>query len=411
MGDDVNWRILLSICSALTQKWTALMLQNFIHICWSFVIITILGFCFLVNESSAQTFAIKPRFEYAGQFSEGVACVREGGRRFYIDKSGKQVTKPLSYDSCYPFSNGLARVTKQGKWGFIDKSANLVIPFRFMNAQDFKEDRAVVSFDPPNLNRLFMGTLNVGVINKAGQFVMNPYLNAVNDFNEGYAVANFGALGDPTVGLIGKGGEIVLRPRFEFLTDFSDGLAAALTHKGSWGLLRTSGDWAIEPKFDSLGRLKDGLAIFGDCGGKVLRPYEFKVPIHCKFGYIDSSGKVLIPAQFTSAEPFFDDRAAVSFSPRNAQSALVADPEMSFGYIDRTGLLVIDAVYKEVKPFSEGVAAVKKSIGDGKRDRWGYIDKSGKPLTKFEFLGADSVSEGLARVWTSEGDGYLSFKH
>lgn len=101
----------------------------------------------------------------------------------------------------------------------------------------------------------------------------------------------------------------------------------------------------------------------------------------------------------------------MSFSPRNAQSAFVADPEMSFGYIDRTGLLVIDAVYKEVKPFSEGVAAVKKSLGAGKRDRWGYIDKNGRPLTKFEFLDADSVSEGLARVWTSEGYGYLSLKH
>ena len=53
--------------------------------------------------------------------------------------------------------------------------------------------------------------------------------------------------------------------------------------------------------------------------------------------------------------------------------------DKKYGYIDKSGKEVIPAVYNYVSDFSEGVAAVEK---DGK---YGYIDKSGKEVVPFDY--------------------------
>ena len=79
-------------------------------------------------------FIIPPKFERAGQFSEGLAAVQvseaEGWKWGYIDKSGNFVIKP-QFDQAEDFSEGLAAVRigdeATGEWGFIDRSGNIVI--------------------------------------------------------------------------------------------------------------------------------------------------------------------------------------------------------------------------------------------------------------------------------------------
>ena len=50
---------------------------------------------------------IKPQFDEADSFSEGLAAVRVGAKYGYIDKQGKIVIKP-QLDCAGPFSEGLA---------------------------------------------------------------------------------------------------------------------------------------------------------------------------------------------------------------------------------------------------------------------------------------------------------------
>ena len=77
--------------------------------------------------------------------------------------------------------------------------------------------------------------------------------------------------------------------------------------------------------------------------------------------------------------------------------AFVINGEGKVGYIDKTGKLVIPYQYGTVEgdaaDFSEGLAWV--SNGDGKI---GYIDKTGKLVIPYQYSRAGDFSEGLARV-------------
>jgi hypothetical protein len=360
----------------------------------------------------AQTFAIPPTFDYAGPFSEGLAHVLIGRKRAFIDKTGKVVIDASRFDSVYPFSEGYARVVLDGKWGYIDRQGDLAIDLRFRDASDFKEGFATVSFDPQSIGNLVLGKSNKGLINKAGRVVVNPYLNSIFPFSDGYAVVNFGALGDPTVGVMNRDGRITVPARYEFITRFSGGLAAALTSKNGWGIIRPDGSWHIAPRFDFLSDFSEGLSVFADCAGRVHKPYDFRRnDNNCRLGYIDTEGVIKIPAQFVDASPFRESRAIVTFNRGDIKNTpLFATPKDAFfGFIDKSGALVVDPIYNEISDYSNGVARVRHPSVKEADGGWGFIDLWGKPVTPFKFLAAEKFSEGLASVQLPSGKwGYIS---
>ena len=63
-----------------------------------------------------------------------------------------------------------------------------------------------------------------------------------------------------------------------------------------------------------------------------------------------------------------------------------------WGFIDKTGKEVIPIKYDGAWYFSEGLASVKLN------DKWGFIDKAGKEVTPIKYDMAISFSEGLANV-------------
>jgi hypothetical protein len=83
------------------------------------------------------------------------------------------------------------------------------------------------------------------------------------------------------------------------------------------------------------------------------------------WGYIDKTGRIVIPLQFDWAEPFSEGRAAVIFNNK-------------VGFIDTAGRLVIDFQFDHlstnVPPFRGGYAPVY----DGKQ--WRLIDRDGAPF-------------------------------
>ncbi len=80
----------------------------------------------LFSSSDAQQgeveYVIKPQFDYAYDFSEGLAYVKIGDRYGFINKEGRYVANP-QFDSAGTFSEGLARVKTGDKWGYISKAS------------------------------------------------------------------------------------------------------------------------------------------------------------------------------------------------------------------------------------------------------------------------------------------------
>jgi WG repeat protein len=95
--------------------------------------------------------------EHVSNFSDGLAAVRPGKifggcseRVGYLNTKGEWSIKP-QFDEAHDFSEGLAAVNQGGKchmggkWGYIDKDGTLVIPYRYDFAGQFTNGHACVA--------------------------------------------------------------------------------------------------------------------------------------------------------------------------------------------------------------------------------------------------------------------------
>lgn len=127
----------------------------------------------------------------------------------------------------------------------------------------------------------------------------------------------------------------------------------------------------------------------------------FPVERNEKWGFIDRTGKIIIPLQFDSANDFHEGLALVTAKGKKL-------------FIDEAGGVVITPQFDIVHDFSEGVAAV--NIGEKRipnlglisnPGKWGYIDRAGKLVLPMRFTHAEDFSEGLAGVRDGERGGFI----
>ncbi len=100
-----------------------------------------------------------------------------------------------------------------------------------------------------------------------------------------------------------------------------------------------------------------------------------------KWGFIDLSGNLVIPAEYVDVKPFSDGLAAGQVTGR-------------WRFLDTEGKQPFDRDFFRVENFSEGLAAVKDHV----RSSWGYINKVGKTVIPAQFESALPFNNGLAPV-------------
>ena len=118
----------------------------------------------------------------------------------FIDKTGKVVI-PLIYEFAGDFHEGLACVKNKGdgKCGFLDKTGKLAVPCAYYTVSDFQEGLAIVSKD-----------YKYGVIDKAGKEVVPCVYYYINNFREGLALAIEEIEEDGKIGYIDETGNLVI---------------------------------------------------------------------------------------------------------------------------------------------------------------------------------------------------------
>ena len=160
-----------------------------------------------------------------------------------------------------------------------------------------------------------------------------------------------------------------------------------------------------------------------------------------KCGYIDKTGRLIIPFKFDGADDFSEGLAGVSIDGKSGYidetgKFVISPPSLSgfpfssgmalvvirdfekdhlhmhkLGYINRSGKLVIQRKealdskslhisYKELF-FSEGLVSVEQN------GKVGFIDKAGKQIIPPRYDGAQPFSEGLAAVRIKGKYGYI----
>jgi hypothetical protein len=135
---------------------------------------------------------IRPRFESADQFSEGLAHVSECGRHGFINWQGEYVIHP-HYSNARNFSEGLAAVVFSMKWGYIDTYDRYTITPLYDDCGDFSEGLAMV---------LWRGRW--GYIDRTGKFEISPRFDEARKFVNGAAEVRIGE----RWGRVSRAGEI-----------------------------------------------------------------------------------------------------------------------------------------------------------------------------------------------------------
>ncbi len=286
---------------------------------------------------------IEPVYDSGGRFSEGVAPVSLDGRRFYIDKTGREVIDASAYDAICPFENGYARVERDGLWGLADRTGRLAVDTVYEEICGVSEGLAAAKKD---------GLW--GFVTTGGKTAAAFEYDRVSSFADGTAYAERGGTGY----LIDTEGNVLAE---DVYSELIQGLVLVRTDSG-WGFADGTGEIAVECLWQDVTLPAEGF--FGVC-------------TEGKWGFADFSGTVVIPEAYDAVGQFSEGRAAV----RTAGA---------YGFIDTQGQR-IGGSYRAVRGFSGGYAAVSS---DG--THWGYIDSDGRDVIAESFDYVTDFADGRA---------------
>jgi WG containing repeat len=271
--------------------------------------------------------------------------------------------------------------TRNGKYGYIDRTGKIVIPSKLDNPYETNSVTSVgeasqnenrdelISFreDDISANITYEFAYKLGL--------SGPKPRYVSDYLYGYKNS--------------RTEKIIIRPQFREAADrFSEGLAWVMDKQDRVGYIDKQGKMAIPPQYSYSKQFTSAGVVttyFGsDFNGGLAKVCSVDESRKC--GYIDRTGKVVIPLKFDEvAEQFSNGLAWVAINGRH-------------GYIDKTTKIVIPLQsYSRVSDFDDGLARVCSMVES--HEKCGYIDRTGKVVIPLKFDEvAEKFSNGLAWV-------------
>lgn len=302
--------------------------------------------------------------------------VEQNGKQGFIDQTGEAVI-PLTYTDARDFFSGYAAVADgQGKWGFIDTEGQEVIPCQYSAAGDFEGYPALAPVKTAAGQWQFIDRKGTVQLTCQGAY------DQVDSFgyDEQFAVVTK----DNKKGLIDREGKEFWPCRYDEIqvgpaaTEWDDGgwtiYGNQKTYSGGktgwqYGLLSGDGavdtgliyeqDWELYENYPTR-----GLSMVSKFTGQVSAN---GYPIYV-YGYVDLAGKEVIPCKYDFAVDFsyYVDLAPVELDGKA-------------GFIDSTGRVVIPMIYSSVDSLSEsGLAPV--ATGTYPNRQWGLIDSQGNTV-------------------------------
>jgi tetratricopeptide (TPR) repeat protein len=354
----------------------------------------------------------------------------------YMDPSGR-VAIPAWFRDLHEFSEGLAFARDGRSSGFINRDGAFV--FRetssrqgIISAKPYSEGLAAACLHEPRQTSILC---RWHYIDPTGKVVIRTALADSTRglfhppaFHQGLAATDDGS---GKLAYMDKTGALVIRTNFSAAYLASEYASKDFKFTGNLGAVCAEG-----LSVDADGR-PDSCSKWGyiDRTGKLVIPAELWSPLEFseglavlsvggKKGYIDTDGKLVIAAQFDEAFAFFDGIAEVAvnkkpvlidktgkvlcalpttnsgsihFSQGLSPFATSVKGGFKYGFVDRACRVVIPAKFDGAREFSEGLAAFQQG------DKWGFIDKSGKIVIPAQFQMPDPFQGGLAQVTGDEG--------
>lgn len=280
--------------------------------------------------------AVGVHYENIGSFSEGRLAVKRNGVWGFVDQNGREVV-PCRFDEIGPFSDGLAAARLGSKWGYIDRNGAVELDFNFSKAGRFSNGLAPAKREGPHF----------GYIDRTGNWVIQPNFPRAYSFDRGIAKVEELSGQFLRSGLIDGQGNYVLKPKYVSLSDFNEHGLAVAEIGGSptkFTLVNLKGQAITNLPYRNIEPFVEGLA---------------RVQYHDNWGFVDTTGRLVVDAVFFKASDFSEGRAAVWLDGQ-------------CGFIDKTGKFVVEPQFSKCMDFKDGKAIVFKGS-----QRAGLIDSAG----------------------------------
>jgi len=254
---------------------------------------------------------VEARYDEARGFSDGQAACKEDGNWGAIDSAGTWVVTP-QFSELGELRDGLTAAQKDGLYGFIDEKGEVVLDFQYQYALDFDNGACAIFQDE-----------FVYFIDKKGNKISDSYIR-----------------------MFGPDEECLMH----------------VVKDEKWGLIKPDGTFLLPIIYD-----------LPKAMGQVLQTIERgRIPVKkgALLGYANYKGEEIVTPKYSTIDPYCEDLSLVSvLDPKLNADNTIEDIEatgsisgvFNFGFIDASGKEIVPTKYILARRFEYGLAFVKNA--------------------------------------------------
>lgn len=325
------------------------------------------------------------KYEDAAYSGNLIAMVKEGSR-WYLLNCATGVLSETQYNEVYEIRTGIHTdnnmikgyyVKKNGKWGCIDSFGNTVIETKYEGLDKFDlKGRARVIYNG-----------KFGIVDCGGAEVISTGYDYIYPFgNLSVAVAQLGS----RYGAVNLDGSVAVHFEYDYLYSFADNPSTVAYRNNEFSIISTDGLPVTDKTYRYIEEFKNGIALAYAEGYGYIDLYGNEV-IDCvhtdvkqgtaisvflkkdgKWGLFLPNGENVSGYVYNNAGDFENGLSAVS---------IIKEGKEKYGYVNDSGDIIIPFDYSYAQKFKYGKAIVVK---DGKH---GIIDYEGRTVIPFEYTG------------------------
>lgn len=160
---------------------------------------------------------------------------------------------------------------------------------------------------------------------------------------------------------------------------------------GKWGFIDRSGRVVIPPRFDTNGQFLDGMAVVSEQGQQ---------------GYVDTEGNFTPLKEYAQLFPFSDNLARVAVEVPDQVGG--GQAVTRFTFLNTSLRPATRSFFDDAGDFKEGLArAIPYGAGRSANPLWGFIDRRGRMAIRPQWPEVGDFAQGRARVRIGQKWGYI----